>query len=361
MIANGIWIFVNGGPILLSSFPVLSLDDIKVAEAAGQFWGRVLFGIPSLAGGAGSMFWLIFAFAMLLSAIAIYLKPRRQKTLGLPIAVFSLLTIPIGGGFIIGSILGLIAGVSAMEYPTAFGDTLVGKIVRAVRLDSSLFGKAANDATQMRTAAIVIILASFLSGLGNSLYTYNLNKIKNVPTDASSILLRGALLWDNLTILTAIGYVGIALLKWLALSLTLYIVGAKLAGYESDFDKTARAVAFAYVPVALQIFLPLMFSNEPGLSFNWPIGIFLLTNFWMIFALAVATKEAFAMPVSRALGTVALGGAAYWLINYMVVTPALAIPGVGITFKMPESSNMLLVLLTLAGLLATLLGVFKKR
>jgi len=359
ILANGLWIVVNGGPVVLSSYPVSSLTDIS----EDALWVRISFGIKGLTEGMAALIWLIFGIGILVSAIGISRNPRTQKRLGLPIMAFSILTIPIGGGFILGSILGFVGGALGSEWPKPFGETFLGKMIRAARLDSKLYKTIAEDPGNMKTAAIAIMLINLLSGLGNSLYTYNLSRIKTgTASEISKILLDGIILWDNLSILTAVGYIGIALVKWLVLTLAIYTVGVKIMASSSSFDKIARSSAFAYVPVLLQVFMPTVFSkHEPFVSFDWPMSIFFLTNLWMIILLVVAVREALDVTTTRALGVVAFGGTIYWLINNLFIIPALELPGIRFELAFPKSLPALLILVTLASIIATLLGVFTKR
>ena len=359
ILANGLWIVVNGGPIVLSSYPVVSLTDVR----ENAFWVRISFGIKGLTEGMAALIWLVFGVGMLVSAIRIGTNPRSQKKLGLPIMAFSILTIPIGGGFILGSILGFVGGALGSEWPKPFGTTFLGRMIRAARLDSKLYRTIVEDPGSMRTAAIMIMLINLLSGLGNSLYTYNLSKIKTgTASEVSTILLDGIILWSNFSILTALGFIGIALVKWLVLTLAIYIVGVKIMGSSSSFDMIARSSAFAYVPVLLQVFMPVVFSKyDPFLSSTWPMSIFFLTNLWMIVSLVVAVRETLDVTTTKALGVVILGGTMYWLANNIFIIPTLELPGIRLELALPQSLAVLLVLVTLAAVIAIFLGVFTRR
>jgi len=359
ILANGLWIVVNGGPIVLSSYPVVSLTDVR----ENAFWVRISFGIKGLTEGMAALIWLVFGVGMLVSAIRIGTNPRSQKKLGLPIMAFSILTVPIGGGFILGSILGFVGGALGSEWPKPFGTTFLGRMIRAARLDSKLYRTIVEDPGSMRTAAIMIMLINLLSGLGNSLYTYNLSKIKTgTASEVSTILLDGIILWSNFSILTALGFIGIALVKWLVLTLAIYIVGVKIMGSSSSFDMIARSSAFAYVPVLLQVFMPVVFSKyDPFLSSTWPMSIFFLTNLWMIVSLVVAVRETLDVTTTKALGVVILGGTMYWLANNIFIIPTLELPGIRLELALPQSLAVLLVLVTLAAVIAIFLGVFTRR
>ena len=57
---------------------------------------------------------LVFGFGTLLGAVMLNSNPREHVTWGVVIIVFSVLSLVIGGGFVIGMILGLIGGVLAL-------------------------------------------------------------------------------------------------------------------------------------------------------------------------------------------------------------------------------------------------------
>lgn len=58
---------------------------------------------------------LIFGVLVLLGALMIYSKPANKKAWGIMIIVFSVPSVIMGGGFIIGFILGIIGGKIALS------------------------------------------------------------------------------------------------------------------------------------------------------------------------------------------------------------------------------------------------------
>ena len=58
---------------------------------------------------------LIFGVLVLLGAIMLHIKPVNKKAWSITILVFSIPSVVTGGGFIIGSILGIIGGASALS------------------------------------------------------------------------------------------------------------------------------------------------------------------------------------------------------------------------------------------------------
>jgi len=356
---NGLWIAANRAPITFSSFRVDAVENLRGPDAPS--WGRITFGLGGLVEGSLMPIWLVFAVINLFSALMLYTKPKKHVRWSFLILVCSILSIPIGGGFAVGLILGVLGGVMGVEGPSSPGKTFIGKLGRAARLDSKLFDMVAEESKALKQAAIVIILVNILRGLGNALYTYNAEIIINSlsPEVPFRILLLGEVSWDLWAVAgPTINLIGIALIKWLILSGLIYLVGVKIAGTTAELDSIARVVAFAYVPICLQILMPLIFGSEPFLKFQWPLTIFFLTNIWMIIALVIGVKQSLDMPTGRAFGVVLLAGTFYWLINYMFIIPTLKIPTIQFTV---EPVSLILTLVSVSGILATLLGVFSRR
>ena len=59
---------------------------------------------------------IIFGILVLLGAIMVHRNPTKKTGWGVIILVFSILSIVIGGGFIIGLILGIIGGALALAW-----------------------------------------------------------------------------------------------------------------------------------------------------------------------------------------------------------------------------------------------------
>jgi len=168
--------------------------------------------------------------------------------------------------------------------------------------------------------------------------------------------LQGETLWDFPVLGTAVSYIGIAIIKWLIFSLILYFVGVKISGGVAQLDIIASAVAFAYAPVGLQIFMPLFIPSADFLS-GWPMIILFLTDLWMMVVLILGIKRTLDMPITKATGVVLLAGSIYWLVNYVFLIPTLKIPGIQFTV---EPLELTLFIFSASTILATFLGVFTR-
>jgi hypothetical protein len=129
----------------------------------------------------------------------------------------------------------------------------------------------------------------------------------------------------------------------------------KFFGEEANLPEIAKCTGLAYAPISLQLFTPFVFTSQPYLV-TWPMIVFLLTNFWMVLILTIGLKHVLDISLSTSLATVALCGAIYILVNYMVFMP-LPIPYI-IKFQLqPQELTLGAVSLIIA---ASLLFLGKK-
>jgi hypothetical protein len=357
ILLNGLLIAFNGAPLILSSTSVSSPTELTGVNATS--WSRIAFGIQSCVSGSFILIWLLIAVAALYSALMIYLRPARQSLWGWLLVVFSILSIFIGGGFIIGLILGVVGGSLAVEKLEPPGETFFGRLLRALKLESRLFESVSENPKTLNSAAKTLIFINILSGLGYGIYSFNLDNILH-PSSANvpfRILMVGDILWSLPAFAPALMYIGVAILKWFILSFLIYIIGVKFLGAKSDMDKIGRVVAYAYAPICLQFFVLFIFTSE-ALSKTWPLAVFFLTNLWMGLALVVALRQIFEISIGRALGVVLLAGTAYWLVNTFFIIQPLNLPCIWLTITPPE---VILEIASLVIIVATILGVFIRR
>ncbi|MBS7636085.1 hypothetical protein KEJ37_01865 [Candidatus Bathyarchaeota archaeon] len=357
-IFNGAYVAITKRPIIILTSEVKSLDEIMNSK---NFWGRISFGAPGLIGGFWAWFWMIFPILMTILTVIIYSKPRRYRTFGIILSICAALSLPIGGGFYIGSILGFIGGLTYYESPKPFSETFFGKIFKAARVESKFFARICEEPRELNTAALTVIFIGFLSGIGNGLYAYNADLIRKGGTIAFQILYDGHIFWNEIVLFSAISIVGMMMIKWLILSICIYWVGVKLVGLTSTYDKPLRGVAFALVPEVIMFFMPLIFANEPALTFNWPMTLYVISRAWVFICLLIAIRQMFEFSLTRAFGVALLGGAMYWIIYHMFIVPTLNVPGFRINLSMPDSSIALLTIIGFISLIATATGVFSRK
>ena len=353
----------------ISEDTVLSLKAIS----SESFWGRFVSGIPGMVEGGLAYFWMFLAVLILVLDIFIYLNPRKQKQFGPWTAALSVLSLPIGGGFIVGAIIGVVSGTAGSEWPKNFRETFMGRILHVARLDTTTLRALGEDTARMQAAVLTVILVAVLSSLGVGLYVFNVNAIYSQDAfealkSTYSVFVQGITFTGMDFYFGAAAYVTIGILKWLILSIIVYLVGAKVLGLEFKFSGMATALAFVYVPEILQMFTPLLFTNEPLLSrgtlidyipMTWPLALFYISRIWAFIILVVAVKTVMDLSTTRAIGVGLFTATVYGLMNYIYIYPSLNLPGLRIQFA--GSSLEILVLTSSAIVIAFLLGAFKKQ
>lgn len=359
---NAVIIALNGTPITISSYPVsLSPEQVKEDLVASNNppWWRISFGINSLVEGSLIFFWIGLASVNLFLAILIYFKRTNPEVSYLLIMLFSILSISTGGGFTIGLLLAVIGSSMGLQSSIPVKETFFGKLIQAARLDSEFYESIKEKPQALKDAVAAVIFISILSGLGGSIYVYNADSIINSisPETTFRILLLGDILIDGSAFWTPFVYIGIGIMKWLLISSIIYLLGVMLRGGSVEFDKIVQSTAFAYVPIGLQVFLPLVFSNEPLLTTHWPLAIFFITNIWMFFALLIAVRASLNLATKDSISLVALSGTIYWLIVQGILNPALHIPGIQFALQPLE---LVLAFVSCSVVLSMLLGTFSR-
>lgn len=355
IILCGLSIALNGAPVVLASYPAYSLSQINgTGSNASGLWVRVALGLPGYADSSWLLLWMAFGVLCIVSSMLLLIQPKRHGTLGPIIIACSLLSIPIGGGFILGFILSIIGGLAAIEWPKPIKETFVGKFVRVFRLDSSLFHDASKEPKYLSTGVWILVLANVLSGIGYGIYATTLNAMTS-ESARFAVLFLGQVNFDISVFSYPLIYIGTSILKWMILSVLVYVVGTKLIGGKGQFNEIAAVAAFAYAPVTLQIFLPLVFSNQPT---AWGLILFFVTNIWMIIALLVGLRQTLEISIGRTLGIILFCGGTYWIIDYLGLVTFLQIPGVWFILS---PATFVLALFSIGTIIAILTGTFSRR
>jgi len=344
-LAGGILVLLNILLIAISSAPIVVSNysesvDIAMQDSAPMWW-RIAFGIRGYTEGTQLAIGVIIAAIMIYCSLSLYLKPRNVEPLSLLIILFSAAALLYGGGFIIGSILSFIGGALALETPRGFSDTFIGKMLLSMRASQKVFQHFMKD-TSVKDAAMVILFANLLSGIGNGIFTFNVGRIigatnANIPFE---VLFTGRVGFDLAIAQTPIILMGLGIFKWALLSLILFFVGVNLFGEKASLASVAACTGFAYAPIGLQLFTSFIFTSKPYLT-TWSLAVFLLTNLWMIIILIVGMKEILNVSYTKSAATVTSCGAIYTLINYLIFTQ-VSIPYV-IKFQIQPPEIMLLI------------------
>lgn len=175
------------------------------------------------------------------------------------------------------------------------------KLLRAAKLDSTLYEALKNDPKAFRQAFYAIVLLNVLTGLGLGI---------NDVLSGQSIFGLG-----NAEIPLLVGFqILLALVKWGLLTAIIFLVGVILFKGSSKFEGVARAIGFAYAPIALQILVAFT-----AFSLLLTYGIQLATDFWLIIAVIVAVKQTLNMSLGKAIIAVIVAGVIYVPIALLVL------------------------------------------
>ncbi len=173
------------------------------------------------------------------------------------------------------------------ERPPAGDQTLIGRMIRAARLDPRLYAEVEADETTIGQAASIVLLAAFAGGI-------------NFP-NAPFLILFGGLL--------------AALVGWLLFAYVIYLIGAKLlpeSGTKADFGALLRAIGFANAPGVVKLL---------GIVPELRVLVFFVATVWVLVATVTAVRHALSYTSSwRAIGVCAIPLLASQLLLFAVVS-----------------------------------------
>lgn len=186
---------------------------------------------------------------------------------------------------------------------------------------------------------------------------------------AEDILIRGFLFSDVVVWIAALSQIAVWIFRWLILASIIYVVGVKALGKSTGFDAVLRSVAFAFVPQALFVFLPFVFSTEPLLSatqplgpllipISWPLAIYYVSYIWGFIILVVVLEKVLDTFRRKAVGIALIGATTYWLVTSQVLDPLLNISGFSLRFT-AESMVGVLGVVSIVFLIAVWLGALE--
>ncbi len=173
------------------------------------------------------------------------------------------------------------------ERPPIADQTLIGRMIRAARLDLRLYAEVEADATTTGQAASIVLLAAFAGGI-------------NFPNAPFLILFGG--------LLAALG-------GWLLFAYVIYLIGAKLLpepNTKADFGALLRAMGFANAPGVVKLL---------GIVPELRVLVFFVAMVWVLVATVTAVRHALSYTSSwRAIGVCAIPLLASQLLLFAVVS-----------------------------------------
>jgi hypothetical protein len=165
-------------------------------------------------------------------------------------------------------------------------------MIRAARLDVSLYNEVEADISANNQALTVVVLSAVASGIGAAL--------------GAAISGRPGLIFGGL-----IGAVVLELLGWAVWSYVMFFVGTKMFHGTATYGELLRTLGFAYAPGVLNIlrFIPVL---------GGIIG--LIVGIWRIITGFVAVREALDLDSGNTIAVIVVG-----IIAYIVVVAVVGV------------------------------------
>jgi len=156
------------------------------------------------------------------------------------------------------------------------------RIIRAVKLDVSLYEEVESDKGAMGQAMGVVVLSSLAAGIGI------------ISSEGVGAILMGTVS---------------ALIGWYAWSYIVYFIGTRILPEpqtKADYGELLRTIGFSSSPGLIRVF-----GIIPGLT-----GIVLLiASIWMLIAMVIAVRQALDYSgTGRAVGVCVIGWIIQWII-----------------------------------------------
>lgn len=162
--------------------------------------------------------------------------------------------------------------------------SIIERMIRAARLDATLYDEVEMDETATLQALFVVVIASVCSGIGS----------------AVSIAMLGVA--PSIILVSLISGIILSLVGWLIWSFITYFIGTKVFGGNATYGELLRTIGFSDAPGILLIFsfIPLL-----GGVISFIIGV------WGLIAMAIAVRQALDFSTTNAILTCIVGFIAY--------------------------------------------------
>ena len=181
---------------------------------------------------------------------------------------------------------------------TTTDTSLVSRMIRAARLDASLYEEVEHDQTATRDAGIVVAIVAVCSAISQAL------SLMTHPVAAQAVA-------PPNPIVAAIGALIAALLGWVVWSYVTYFVGTRLFHGTATPGEMLRTIGFAQSPGVLSIL-----GFVPYLGAIVGLVVFI----WTLVAGVIAVRQALDFDTGKAILTAIVG----WLF-LVVITIAIAV------------------------------------
>lgn len=165
---------------------------------------------------------------------------------------------------------------------------MIARIMRAIRLDWTVFREIAEDANAMSEAAIIVVIVTFLSALG------------------------GAIGADSFFLSFFVGWIAAIVVGWILWAVITYFVGTALFKGQTTIPEMMRVLGYASAPQLLGL-----------LSFIPCVGFLFVLAGWLLSLIAgfIAVREAMEFDTGTAIATVVISWIAAFVINLLIRLP----------------------------------------
>ena len=169
---------------------------------------------------------------------------------------------------------------------------MVDRIVRAIRLDWTVFREIAQDRSAMKEAAIIVVVVSLLSSIG------------------------GGIASGNFILSFLVNWIVAILVGWIGWAILTYFVGSLLFKGKSDIAEMMRVLGYASAPKLLGLF-----------GFIPCVGWLIALAGWVLSLIAgfIAVREAMEFDTVDAIVTIVIS----WVIALVISLIISLILGVG--------------------------------
>jgi hypothetical protein len=176
---------------------------------------------------------------------------------------------------------------------------MIGKMIRAARLDRTLYTQVENDETETTNAMIIVVLVGIISGIGAAigavLYSNPLAPNSPVPNPITSF----------------IGTVLGTLIGWVVWAVVIYFVGTRVYHATMTTGELLPTLGYAQTPLLLNIL-----SGIPC----WGSIISMGAGIWSLVTSFIATREALDLDNGKTFITIILAGIAVVVVYYLITT-----------------------------------------
>ncbi|MGD2040711.1 MAG: YIP1 family protein [Anaerolineae bacterium] len=165
---------------------------------------------------------------------------------------------------------------------------MIERIMRAIRLDWTVFREIAEDPNAMSEAAIIVVVVTFLSSLGNAIGS------------------------GSFFLTFFVGWITAIVVGWILWAVITYFVGTALFKGQTDIPEMMRVLGYASAPQLLGL-----------LGFIPCAGFLFVLAAWLLSLIAgfIAVREAMEFETGTAIVTVLISWVVAFVINLLILLP----------------------------------------